>query len=503
MNAAQNSVDSGPLGLQSVNLATSLATYGPNGTAVPNGQFQITDSTGHSTVVNVSSAVQTVGELQQAIATATSNSVTLQLNSTGDGFQLVDQAGGAGQLTVADLGGTTAASLHILGTGTTGGDGKSQIDSRLGTTITTTSTDTLSSLVTKINAANAGVTASIINDGSTFSPNRLLLTSTQTGAAGQFTVNDGGLGLGFSTQTAGQDALLKVGSSASASTFIRTSSTNQFNSVFTGLDVDLNAVGSGPAQVSLVADTSQISSLLSTFVSNYNSTITPLNTNLNYNTATSTQGTLEGDGSVLQVSSALSGLITGTVSGPAGNSIQSLTALGVSVNQDGTLTLDSTVLSQQISENPTAVSNFFLDSTNGFATQLKNTLNSFTDSTNGLLTQDAAGLTASSTSVESRISTLQAMLTARQTALYTNFVHLETVLSNLKTQQTAIAGILGTSTSIDFRTSTSSSGSATSIASGATGSTSSSPRYDGMTANFRSVHGHQAYRLTLRPAAVL
>ena len=467
VNAARNSVDSGPLALQSVNLATSLSTYGPNGSAIPTGQFRITDSTGHSTVVNVDSSIKTVGDLQQLIGVATGNKVTLQLNSTGDGFQLVDQAGGTSQLTVAELGGTTATSLHIVGTGTTGLDGKSQIDSRLGTTITTTSTDTLSSLVTKINAANAGVTASIINDGSTFSPNRLLLTSTNTGAVGQFTVNDGGLGLGFATQTAGQDALLKVASSASSSTFIRSSSTNQFTSVFTGLDVDLNAVGTTAAQVSVVTDTSKISGMLSAFVSSYNSTIAQLGTNLNYNTATKAQGTLEGDGAVLQLSATLPGLVTDTVSGPAGNAIQSLAALGISVNQDGTLSLDSTALSQQIAENPTAVSNFFLDATNGFAGKLKNTLTSYTDSKNGLLTQDAAGFTASSGSIEQRVTTLQAMLTSRQTALYTNFVHLETLLSSLRSQQTALSAVLGTSGSTSSgSTSTSTSSTSTSTTTG-------------------------------------
>ena len=443
----------------------------PTGTAIPSGQFRITDSTGTQTVVNVDSSIKTVGDLQQLIGVATSNKVTLQLNSTGDGFQLVDQAGGTGQLTVAELGGTTATDLHIVGTGTTGGDGKSQIDSRLGTTITTTATDTLSSLVTKINAANAGVTASIINDGSTFSPNRLLLTSTQTGAVGQFTVNDGGLGLGFSTQTAGQDALLKVASSASASTFIRSSSTNQFNSVFTGLDVDLNTVGTSPAQVSLVTDTSKISGLLSAFVSSYNSTIGQLGTDLNYNTATKAQGTLEGDGAVLQLSTTLPGLVTDTVSGPAGNAIQSLSALGISVNQDGTLSLDSTALSNQISENPTAVSNFFLDATNGFANKLKNTLTSYTDSKNGLLTQDATGFTDSSASVEQRISELQTMLTARQTALFTNFVHLETLLSNLRSQQSALSAILGTSGTTS--STTSSTGGSTSTAAAGSGTSSS------------------------------
>jgi len=456
VNAAQNTVNSGSLNLRYVNLATSLSTYGSGGTA-PTGQFLITDSTGHQSVVNVSASVNDLGDLKSAIETGTGSAVTLKLNSTGDGFLLVDQAGGTGQLEVAELGGQTAANLHILGTGVTGPGGASQIDSRLGTSITVSNTDTLGSLAALINAAHAGVTASIINDGSTFSPNRLLLTSNQTGAAGGFVVNDGGLGLGFDTQAQGQDALLKVGSSSAANTFIRTSSTNQFNSVFTGLDVDLNAVGDTPDQVSVVTDNSKIKGLVSTFVSNYNSVVTQLATLINYNSATNTPGTLQGDGTGLRLTSSLGGLITNTVSGPAGNAIQSLAGLGVSVNQDGTLTLDSTALGLQVAQNPTAVSNFFLDSTNGFASKLKNAVNSYSDPTTGALTLEGKAYSDSSTSIEQRISTLQNMLTTRQQSLMQNFIHLETILSGLRTQQTALSSILNLSSSNSNSNSSSSS----------------------------------------------
>jgi flagellar hook-associated protein 2 len=135
--------------------------------------------------------------------------------------------------------------------------------------------------------------------GSTFSPNRLLLTSTKTGAVGQFTVDDGGLGLGLALQTQGQDALLKVGSNSSVNTFIRTSSTNHFDSVLPGLTVDVNAVGAGPAQVNVVTDTSKISGLVQSFVTNYNSLVTQLGTLTTYNTATNTAATLQGDGTAL------------------------------------------------------------------------------------------------------------------------------------------------------------------------------------------------------------
>jgi flagellar hook-associated protein 2 len=442
VNAAQNSIDSGSLGLQYVNLATSLSTYGSGGTAIPTGAFTITDSTGQKSTVSVTSSGQTIGDLQQAIASATGGKVLLQLNSTGDGFELVDQAGGSGQLTVTDLGGKTASALRIAGTGTAGPGGGSQIASRAGTQIAVADTDTLASLAAKINAANAGVTASIINDGSTFSPNRLLLTSSTSGSKGQFAVDDGGLGLGFATQSQGQDALLKVATSASATPFLLTSSTNHFDSVLPGLNVDLNAVGDAPAQVSVVADASKISDLVSAFATNYNNLAKQLGPLTTYNTATNTPATLQGDGGALRLENALSDLVTNSFSGPAGNKVQSLTDLGITVAQDGTLQLDTTVLSQQLAANPGDVSNFFLDSTNGFASKLKNTVNSFNDSANGELTLESNALEASSTSIETRVAQLNSILADRQQTLMNTFIHLETVLSNLRTQQSALAGLL-------------------------------------------------------------
>src|SRR5262249_36994197 len=53
VNAAQNSVNSGSLALRYVNQATALSSYGPGGTAIPNGAFSITDSNGQQTTITI------------------------------------------------------------------------------------------------------------------------------------------------------------------------------------------------------------------------------------------------------------------------------------------------------------------------------------------------------------------------------------------------------------------------------------------------------------------
>ncbi|HET6324273.1 MAG TPA: flagellar cap protein FliD N-terminal domain-containing protein, partial [Planctomycetaceae bacterium] len=67
VNAATNSVNSGRLNLQYINQATSLSTYAPGGSAIPNGDFTITNSAGKSASIAVTSADTTLGDVMNAI----------------------------------------------------------------------------------------------------------------------------------------------------------------------------------------------------------------------------------------------------------------------------------------------------------------------------------------------------------------------------------------------------------------------------------------------------
>ena len=83
---------------------------------------------------------------------------------------LIDTAGGAGKLTVAEVGThTTAKDLRILGTSIDAGhrrraDAGHRRHARP-STVTIDADDTLADVVTKINALERGVTASLLNDG--------------------------------------------------------------------------------------------------------------------------------------------------------------------------------------------------------------------------------------------------------------------------------------------------------------------------------------------------
>src|SRR5690606_20847768 len=103
------------------------------------------------------------------------------INDTGDGIVIRDVSGGAGDLIIEDVTGTAAKQLNIDGTFSReeGAPVSEPIvaDGSYEFTVEFEETDTLQQVMTKINNAGVGVTASIVNDGSANSPYRMNFTS--------------------------------------------------------------------------------------------------------------------------------------------------------------------------------------------------------------------------------------------------------------------------------------------------------------------------------------
>ncbi len=438
-NSATGSVDSGNLNLQYVNESTSLSTYAPGGGAVPQGIFTITDSAGHQASINVSSSIKTVGDLLQLINSASGISVHAELNSTGDGISLVDTAGGSGQLTVTESDGNkTAADLKIVGTGTANGSGQSQITGRQATVVNITSSDTLETLINKLGTTGI-VSASVVNDGSPFDPYHLALTATTPGQAGQFFISETGVNLGLQTTTAAQNALLRVGSGANA--IIQSSSTNTFNNALPGLNVQLQAVGTSSDTATVSQSTTSITSAIQSFVSNYNNFISQAATLTAFNATTDTGAALEGSPTVERAEIQLNSLITQPFNSSGSSStsaVQTLVDLGITVNSDGSLSLNQTQLQSALANDPQSVASFFTTASTGFAAVAQSTLSGITDPNTGTFALASNTLQDSINGYQERITQLNQILNNQEQQLAQTFANLETFLSEMKQQASMI-----------------------------------------------------------------
>jgi flagellar hook-associated protein 2 len=440
VNAAQSTVSSGDLHLQTVSENTTLASYNGGG-GVAGGTFKITGTSGQSTTINVNSQINTVGDLINAI-NAANIGVKAQINATGDGIELVDTAHGTGTLQVTSGGTTTAADLHIAGSSTTatiGGQPTQVINGATTQTVAISATDTLQTLISKINSGNYGVQASEVNTGSSIDPFRLVLTSLQGGTAGNLQYDTSNSPLSLKQTTAGQNALLLVGSGVSG--FVASSATDTFSNVLAGANIVLTGSSTAPVSLTVAQDPSGLASAIQSVVTGYNAIVSAISSLTAYNTATNTAAVLEGDTSVLQIQTALANLVSGQLTGNNGGSIQSLAALGISVNQDGSLSLNTSTLSNVLASNAQGVQQFLATANSGLSAHFQTALKQLASPINSVLANRTTALNKKITDNTARINQLNAQLTIEQNALTAEFDQMEVTVSQLQSNLSAISSI--------------------------------------------------------------
>jgi flagellar hook-associated protein 2 len=208
------------------------------------------------------------------------------------------------------------------------------------------------------------------------------------------------------------------------------STSNTVNNVING--VTLSLVGpttNGPVTLTVAPDTSSVTSAVSQLVSSYNTAITAINAQFQVGPGGIANGSLEADNSLRDAQQTLLGAITYSTAGIGG--AVNLTNLGISVNNDGTLSVDSTALATALSSNFSGVQSFLQTSVTGFAANLNTVLTGLTDSTTGTLGLDAQGLTQSSQDLTNQISGLQASIAVQALNLTAVYAKVNTTLQEL------------------------------------------------------------------------
>ncbi len=291
--------------------------------------------------------------------------------------------------------------------------------------------NTLDQLASYINTQNLGVTASVVNDST---GSRLAIVSNGSGSANGFTISAAS-GLTFTQASAGQDAALTVDG------IPIDSASNTVTGAINGLT--LNLVGAAPGgqiTVTIAPDTAQASQAIASFVGAYNTAIGDVNAQYTVS-ATNEEGPLSGDSTVQMLQSAL--LSAASYSG-GGNGVSTLADLGISMNNDGTLSLDSATLTNAIQNNFAAVQNFMQGaSSNGFVTSLNNQLNTLTDPTSGAFTVDLQSISSENKDLQTQINDFQAYLNTQQTLLTAEYSQADITLQQLPQEEAQINAELG------------------------------------------------------------
>jgi len=306
-----------------------------------------------------------------------------------------------------------------------------QVGSGTPTEITVgTGTNTLDDLANTINGMNLGVTANVVTDASGA---RLSIVSNNSGAASNIAISQDTT-IGFTRAATGVDASLTVDG------IPINSASNSVNGAVNG--VTFNLVGASPGtQVDVVIspDPNSASTAVSNFVSAFNKVVGDLNTQ--FTVTNNTEGPVAGDPTVKLLQSDL--LSAGGYSTSA-SAVATLGDLGISMNKDGTLTLDSATLNNAIQNNFGAVQSFLQGTaSNGFVNFLSNQLTSLSDPTNGAFTLDLQSLSSENHDLQTQINNFQPYLQQQQALLTSEFNQADIALEELPTEEAQISAELG------------------------------------------------------------
>jgi flagellar hook-associated protein 2 len=307
-----------------------------------------------------------------------------------------------------------------------------QLGSKPSVTINVSNGDSLQTVANNINAKNAGITANVISDAN---GSRLTLISNDTGTSNEIAVSADSVSLGFQESSSAKNASLTVDGVQIDS------ASNTISTVIAGVTLSLTGSTTGTATLTVAADSSQAEQAVNSFVSAYNSAIQAISAQFTYDPISKTAGPLSGDSSLRTIQETLLGSLSYSMSN--NNGIASLVSLGVNMQDDGTLSVDSGKLESALASNYSAVQNFFQSTTpQGFSQTFNATLKGMLDSSKGAVTVDLRGISDTNTSLQNQIDDMNTRLDTEEQSLLLQFEQVDALLRSYPTTMDQISAVL-------------------------------------------------------------
>lgn len=316
----------------------------------------------------------TVGDTDILSATAATGALTGTYSV--DVAQLAQRqslvaAGQSSRTAAIGTGADTTISIQIGsitgGTLTNGVYAGATFTAKAGTTPTTltinAANNSLQGIRDAINSANAGVTASIVKDG-TASPYRLVLQSASTGAANAVKISvtgDAAVTSLLEYDPAGTQNLTQTSEARDAQLSVNgidvTSASNAVADVLDGVTLNLAKIGS--TTVTVARSTATAIQGVQDFVKAYNDFSKTLTDLTKFDVASGAGGVLLGDSAARTIQSQLRNTLSSGLPGAATGDLRNLSQVGLTFQRDGTLAFDQTKLTAALNADAEAVVRLF------------------------------------------------------------------------------------------------------------------------------------------------
>ena len=289
----------------------------------------------------------------------------------------------------------------------------------------------LQSVADFINGNNVGITANVIADSA---GSRLAIVSQNSGGAGDFSITGNQTALAFHKPVTGADASLTVDGVPVSS------ASNTVTGAIPGVILSLaGAAPNSQVQINVANDTQAITQAISDFASRYNTLIRAVNGQFSFDSASNTGAPLAGNSSLRALQTSLLNDITYSITG--NNGFVNLESLGIQLQNDGTLSVNSTTLNSVLSSHNAEFNNFFQSLSNGFAVNFSKDLIVQTDPTQGIIglniseiQNTQARLTRQINDFEDRLSIQQQQLIAKYSQVDAQLRQLPLILNQITSQ---------------------------------------------------------------------
>ncbi|MBR8276146.1 flagellar filament capping protein FliD [Burkholderia cenocepacia] len=477
MQQAAQSIINGSTGNPAMDVGSLVKTLVNAKTAGRAATLAASQTTGNTRISAFGALSSALGALEAGLTSLKNGALQSTFNAVASGKGLTATAGAgavAGTYTIGVTQIATAQALSSAGFNGSKALGTGTLTLSLGSQSfkveVSGTNNTLAGIAAAINGAagNPGISATVINgtDGA-----HLVLASSKTGAANAISVavgnvsNDGGLSnLGVTStadpsggaskiesangaaawrqSTAAQDAKFTLNGIAS------TSASNAVSGVLTGITLNLSAaaVSATDTQTLTVStDTKSQAATITNFVSLYNTVVKTMGALSSYTAGASSQGALIGDSTLNTIRNSLASIVARGIDSGAttekGNGHVNLLSIGIKLEKDGTLNVDSAKLDSALSANPSGVARLF-NPENGVGTRLADQITQFTKK-NGMIDVRTTALTADLkrvTQQQSDLSDYAAQLTKQYQA---QFTALNTLMARMNTNTQYLTRLFG------------------------------------------------------------
>jgi flagellar hook-associated protein 2 len=396
-----------------VNLVVGSNTYQLNLTASGDNNVSGLAQAINSANAGVNATILTSGSTQYLVVSASSTgATTLQLNSVTPADLI--SAGGTG----------TETSLQTYADATTATvSANGQVQLVVGTQdyalSLSAANNNLNGLAQAINSADAGVTATVTGSTGAYS-----LSITAASGPTTIQLND------LQTPT---NLVSGTNQGSNASFTLNgvpiTESTNNITDVIPGVSFSLlNKDPTGSVTLSLATDPTQLSSALQTFVTDYNTLVTAVSAQQGQNA-----GPLQGNLIINEISTDMQDLVT-YFDPNSTSTIRSLSDLGVTFNDTGQMSFDSSTFSALSDANISDAFQFLGSANSGFAALASN-FTQLSDPITGLIQTQITGYDTENTELGNEITAAQAQATQVEQTATTQAEAADALVAQLQSEQ--------------------------------------------------------------------